>query len=154
MKKSKKGKRKITNYYRFFSSLFVVCVFLIILGILLFQLVSNFSHSGQTDTFSEGSVTSEQPTVEEKKDITITLAAIGDAMCHSQNFKDAYNSSTGEYDFTHVFQNIASHTSNADLTIGNLETTFAGEARKYSGYPTFNTPSTFGNALILFMSLN
>lgn len=147
MKKSKKGKRKITNYYRFFSSLFVVCVFLIILGILLFQLVSNFSHSGQTDTFSEGSVTSEQSTVEEKKDITITLAAIGDAMCHSQNFKDAYNSSTGEYDFTHVFQNIASHTSNADLTIGNLETTFAGEARKYSGYPTFNTPSTFGNAL-------
>ncbi len=33
------------------------------------------------------------------------------------------------------------------LRFGNLETTFAGEERGYSGYPTFNTPSTLGNAL-------
>ena len=30
---------------------------------------------------------------------------------------------------------------------GNLETTFAGEARGYSGYPTFNSPAALGTAV-------
>ena len=61
-------------------------------------------------------------------------------MCHDTNYRDAYNSETKTYDFSHVFSNIADKLSSADLTIGNLETTFAGSDRGYSGYPTFNTP--------------
>ena len=33
------------------------------------------------------------------------------------------------------------------LQYGNLETTFAGEDRGYSGYPTFNSPAALGTAL-------
>ncbi len=33
------------------------------------------------------------------------------------------------------------------MLFGNLETTFAGEARGYSGYPTFNSPSSLGTAI-------
>ena len=33
------------------------------------------------------------------------------------------------------------------MTIGNLETTFAGKARGYSGYPTFNSPAELGQAI-------
>ncbi len=33
------------------------------------------------------------------------------------------------------------------LLFGNLETTFAGESKKYSGYPTFNSPDALGYAL-------
>ena len=33
------------------------------------------------------------------------------------------------------------------MQYGNLETTFAGEDRGYSGYPTFNSPSSLGEAL-------
>lgn len=145
MKNSKRGKRKITNYYKFFASLVICILFIIIIGVLSFQFISNFSNSNQMASTSNNA--SSEPLVPEKQDITIQISAIGDAMCHSQNFKDAYNSSTGVYDFSHVFQNIASLTSSSDITIGNLETTFAGADRKYSGYPTFNTPSTFGNAL-------
>lgn len=80
------------------------------------------------------------PVEEKPKDITISLAVVGDIMCHDTNYRDAYNSETKTYDFSHVFSNIADKLSSADLTIGNLETTFAGSDRGYSGYPTFNTP--------------
>ena len=77
---------------------------------------------------------------EPKKDTTISLAVVGDIMCHNTQYNDAYNSTTKTYDFTHVFSNIADQLQSADLTIGNLETTFAGSERGYSSYPTFNTP--------------
>lgn len=91
--------------------------------------------------------TQENTIVEEKQSITIHLMAIGDAMCHSQNYKDAYRSSTGTYDFSHMFANVREQISSADVAIGNLETTFAGEAKGYSGFPTFNTPDALGKAL-------
>ena len=34
-----------------------------------------------------------------KEDIHITMTAIGDIMCHNSQYKDAYNSNTGTYDF-------------------------------------------------------
>jgi len=146
MNKSKNGKRKITNYYKFFTSLSIVIILIAIIVFLVFQLVSNLSKSDSDGLFVQTG-NQEEKIVEEIPDITINIAAIGDAMCHSPNYKAAYNASTGEYDFSRFFTNISTYTSSADLTIGNLETTFAGKARGYSGYPTFNTPSTFGNAL-------
>ena len=84
--------------------------------------------------------TNTSPTVEKPKDTTISLCVVGDIMCHNTQYMDAYNSSTKLYDFTHVFTNISDRLQKADLTIGNLETTFAGSDRGYSSYPTFNTP--------------
>jgi poly-gamma-glutamate synthesis protein (capsule biosynthesis protein) len=68
------------------------------------------------------------------------MAVIGDIMSHSTNFKNAYSSVSKDYDFSNVFKNIKSKISDADIAIGNLETTFAGPQRGYSGYPTFSTP--------------
>ena len=59
-------------------------------------------------------------------DITINMAVIGDIMCHGPNYQDAYDSSSGSYDFSHFFTQIKSYISDADIAIGNLETTFAG----------------------------
>lgn len=84
---------------------------------------------------------------QEKTDTTFTLAAIGDIMCHNSQFKDAYNSETSTYDFSYVFDNISTYTKTADLCIGNLETTFAGEEKGYSGYPQFNTPDNLAYEL-------
>ena len=64
---------------------------------------------------------------EVKKDTSISLCVVGDIMCHDTQYKDAYEAHTKTYDFSHVFTNIADKLSSADLTIGNLETTFAGE---------------------------
>ena len=75
-----------------------------------------------------------------KEDQHFTMSVIGDIMCHNTQYKDAYNASTGTYDFSYVFQDIKEYISSADIAIGNLETTFAGKERGYSNYPTFNTP--------------
>lgn len=80
-------------------------------------------------------------------DIVINMVATGDIMCHTTNFNAAYNRETKTYDFTPVFANIAKYISKADIAIGNLETTFAGEDRAYTGYPTFNSPEALGYAL-------
>ena len=78
----------------------------------------------------------EQP----KEDLHFSMSVIGDIMCHNSQYKDAYNSSTDTYDFSYVFTDIKKYVSEADISIGNLETTFAGKSRGYSNYPTFNTP--------------
>ena len=84
-----------------------------------------------------------------KKDtpITFTMTALGDSLCHNTQYWDAYNKETGEYDFSYVYEDISHYTKFSDITIGSLETTFAGEDRGYSNYPTFNTPDSLATAL-------
>lgn len=91
---------------------------------------------------SETEVKQEQP-----KDITIKMTVVGDIMCHNTQYQDAYNKTTDSYDFSHVFSNIADNLRSADITVGNLETTFAGKEKGYSGYPTFNTPEALATNL-------
>ena len=138
---TKRRKRRKPNYPRII--IFLIILFIIIGGIVF--IFSNKSDKSSPDTldFTDDN-TSETVAFE---DTTIHLTAIGDIMCHGPNYKAAYNSSTNSYDFSPFFKNISNYTSKADLTIGNLETTFAGEARGYSGYPTFNSPSELGQAI-------
>lgn len=84
---------------------------------------------------------------EVKPDTTITVTSVGDIMCHNTQYQDAYIKSSDSYDFSHVFSNIADDLRKSDLTIGNLETTFAGKEKGYSGYPTFNTPEELATNL-------
>ena len=79
--------------------------------------------------------------------ITFTMTALGDSLCHNTQYWDAYNKETGEYDFSYVYEDIVDYTNYSDITIGSLETTFAGEERGYSNYPTFNTPDSLAVAL-------
>ena len=78
--------------------------------------------------------------VNQKEDQHFSMSVIGDIMCHNSQYKDAYNSSTDTYNFSYVFEDIKEYINNADIAIGNLETTFAGKDRGYSNYPRFNTP--------------
>lgn len=78
--------------------------------------------------------------ISRQEPITFSLAAIGDVMCHNTQYMDAYNSSTDSYDFSYVFEDIQNYIKSSDISIGSLETTFAGKDRGYSNYPTFNSP--------------
>ena len=86
-------------------------------------------------------------TKQDKEEIHITMTAIGDIMCHNSQYKDAYNSNTGTYDFSYVFTDINEYVNSADISIGNLETTFAGKEKGYSNYPRFNTPEQLATNL-------
>ena len=89
----------------------------------------------------------EEDNDETPTDVTFTLSAIGDIMCHNTQYNDAYNEDTNSYDFSYVFEDISLYTKTADICVGNLETTFAGEDVGYSSYPTFNTPDSLAYEL-------
>ncbi|NLX90283.1 MAG: CapA family protein [Firmicutes bacterium] len=76
-----------------------------------------------------------------------TVAAVGDIMVHRTQYVRAYNPQTGHYDFRPSFEAIASYLQEADLVVGNLETTFGGEMRGFSAYPRFNSPDGIALAL-------
>lgn len=78
-------------------------------------------------------------------DKKVLMTVVGDIMCHNTQYFDAY--SNGQYDFSYVFDDIKGYIENADISIGNLETTFAGKERGYSSYPTFNTPEALATDL-------
>lgn len=129
---SKRGKKKQSHNHRF------IFFFFICLLILSLFLVYKFYIKDTSSTVSAPVV---NPIPQEEKDpISISVTAIGDIMCHNTQYKDAFNSSTNNYDFSYVFNDIDSYFKEKDLVIGNLETTFAGSKRGYSSYPTFNTP--------------
>lgn len=67
------------------------------------------------------------------------LMAAGDIMSHMPLTRDAYVSSTGEYDYSHVYAGAAEQIAQADYAVANLETPLAG-GPEYSGFPTFNAP--------------
>lgn len=144
----------------------VICFLLILIFLMLFILVlkklafnnifEKISHnpieSGKLNSVLENQENNflenitEQSTKEDKS-ITFTMTAIGDTLCHNTQYWDAYKKETGEYDFSYVYEDIENYTNAADITIGSLETTFAGEERGYSNYPTFNTPDSLATAL-------
>ena len=124
--------------------LLFILLFLIFVLCLLALIKSDFFNS--TNVIQDSSVESE--TVEEKVEpINFTMTAIGDTLCHNTQYWDAYNSSTKQYDFSYVYDDIKDYTSSADITIGSLETTFAGEDRGYSNYPVFNSPDNLATGL-------
>ena len=108
---------------------------------------NNANISQIQNSVTDENTTSWQSKVAQEEDITFTLATTGDIMCHNTNFLDAYNSSTKSYDFSYYFTDIKQYLQEADITVGNLETTLSGAKRGYSGYPTFNTPEILAKNL-------
>ena len=106
---------------------------------------NNYQNSSQNTIKNDNTVSNDKDLP--SNDITFTLATTGDIMCHNTNFLDAYNSSTKSYDFSYYFTDIKQYIEEADVTVGNLETTLSGAKRGYSGYPTFNTPEILAKNL-------
>ena len=136
-KNSKHSKKRKIRYGRIL--IFILFVIIVIIRV-------NFSLTRPKNENNLGEI-SKEPEIVVIPDTTIHMSVIGDIMCHSPNYTAAYVAVTGTYDFTPFFTNIEKYISSADIAIGNLETTFAGKSRGYSGYPTFNSPSELGVAM-------
>ena len=142
--KNKKNKRKL-NYPRIILAIIILMV--IAFGIT--KLIST-NNTNNVENKEEGKKENKEQQAEEIKepeDSIINIVAIGDTLCHSQNFKDAYNSQTGTYDFSPMFKYVKKYFDNATVAVGNLEATLAGPSRPYTGYPTFNTPEALATDL-------
>ena len=76
----------------------------------------------------------------------VSINLVGDLMCHLPQTNNA-KLSDGTFDFNPSFEYIKPYLQDADLTIGNLETTFAGTNQPYAGYPAFNSPDEYCKAI-------
>ncbi len=72
----------------------------------------------------------------------VSFSFVGDIMCHSTQFKYA-KVKEDSFDFKPTYKFIRPIFSGYDFNFGNLETVFAGNQIKYTGYPLFNTPDDF-----------
>lgn len=81
----------------------------------------------------------------------VSIAAVGDILMKRPLIQSA--EVQGSYSFDSMFKTIAPYLRAADLTIGNLETTFSGRAARYerinpkTGYPLFNCPDELADTL-------
>ena len=93
-------------------------------------LKNNYNSNNVNISNSENIINNESKTVilQTPEDKSFSMSVIGDIMCHNTQFKDAY--SNGSYDFSYVFTDIKDYIQSSDISIGNLETTFAGSEKR------------------------
>lgn len=75
---------------------------------------------------------------------TAEIVFAGDAMMHQKQI-DVAKRPSGVYDYSEYFDEVAPYISAADYAVVNLETPTAGAP--YSGYPCFNAPESYIDAL-------
>jgi hypothetical protein len=104
---------------------------------------------------SEEFVEATEPEPEPEPDLrTIRMAVVGDITAHVPQIDQALLPD-GSYDFRPSFEIIAPYLQAADLAVGDLETCQAGPDLRsigwgvtgYTGYPEFNAPDEFSEAL-------
>lgn len=123
------------------SMLFVTCLFLVLL--LIGTACSKEEIiSGHQDIEDNGDAQTEH------EEVTLNIIAVGDIMTHGPQLDAHYNKATDSYDFKDNYQHVRDIIKSADIAIGNIETTFAGEKKGYSSYPRFNTPDALVDALL------
>ena len=132
---SKHLKKKKRNVNRLLLMFFVVLVVAVIFLV--------FGNNPNVEQKNQETVAQQEE--EPKKDISFTITALGDVLCHNTQYWDAYIKETDTYDFSYVFENVKEYTQAGDVTIANLETSFADAP--YSNYPTFNSPASLATAL-------
>lgn len=97
---------------------------------------------------------SDAPVTEKPSDVltvasTAVISVMGDMMGHMPTVTAAYDPTEKVYNFDNIFTYISPYVSDSDYAIANLETTLRGTSggAKYQGYPCFNTPDTYADAL-------
>ena len=166
MRRNSRNKKRVNKKERdikkiLYFLIFTLLIISIVCSIIIFnnlrpsKISKNFdnnytiSNDSSADNTSFSNVNTEigEDKNNEEQPVTFTLTALGDTLCHNTQYWDAYNSETKEYDFSYVYEDIKYYTKVADITVGSLETTFAGEDKGYSNYPTFNSPDSLATAL-------
>ncbi len=86
-------------------------------------------------------------TVDTKKEYSLRLAMVGDALIHDSVY-NAYKKSGNKYDFTGMFKYIKPIIQEYDLAYYNQETILGGKSLGLSNYPQFNSPQEVGDGFL------
>lgn len=77
---------------------------------------------------------------------TLRIVFAGDIMGHDSQIEAAYVDSSGSYNYRECFRHLKPYLKEADIAVGNLEVTLAGQP--YEGYPRFSSPNELPDALL------
>lgn len=83
----------------------------------------------------------------EQEENTIEFLAVGDNISH-QAIRESGMKESGEWNYDHVYQYLKEDIESADLSLVVQETIFVENRKNVSGYPSFGTPTEFGDALV------
>jgi poly-gamma-glutamate synthesis protein (capsule biosynthesis protein) len=78
---------------------------------------------------------------------TVSLLAVGDDLIHIEVYKSG-KKEDGTLNYDHLFSNLKSDISKADIAVINQETILGNKQMGYSGYPNFCSPKEIGQAII------
>ncbi|MGH4140534.1 CapA family protein [Clostridium sp.] len=134
--------------------LIIICIFI---ASIISTLIINIQGDNYQISKNEGIKKQEIKDLEVKENLTVNknleydvanIVAVGDIIIHEDQLKAQLDEATGEYNFYNNFKYVKSHIISGDIALANLETTLAGENQKYTGYPSFNSPSSIADAMV------
>ncbi|MBO7386425.1 MAG: CapA family protein [Lachnospiraceae bacterium] len=96
---------------------------------------------------SDYKIPSPTPTPPPFEEYDIRLMAVGDDLLHMGVINSGVQED-GSYNFDHLYTGIADALDMCDIKIINQETIFGGNEKGASGYPSFNSPTEVGDALV------
>ena len=127
-----------------------LCIFALTLVLVLVSCIARLGNDAPKETTPPTNAPTELQT-EPPMSITGTasITAGGDVMSHMPVVNSVYDSASGTYDFTGIFEYLDDYIAEADYAAANLETTLAGKDNgyAYSGYPCFNCPDEIADAM-------
>ena len=81
-----------------------------------------------------------------KKVVATAEVISGGDLLISDAVLEGAQTESGSYDFNYIFQYVDDYIQAADYAVVNLETSIAGKAKGYCGFPRFNTPGSIVTA--------
>ena len=126
---------------------FLFSIFLIILVPLLayFSILHFTNNKDSVFDNNADKTENKNNNIKEDEVYKINLIATGDGLIHNAVYF-SYEQSDGSYDFSGALKYVKDIVKKYDIAYYNQETPFAGG--EPSGYPSFSTPSEFGDAMI------
>lgn len=132
MRSDKKKKKVRIKWGRFVLSLFVLCA-VVLAGLLFWPLPSK-----PAENTVPANNTKEPDPPKVQTEFPLRIRCVGDIMTHDRNIVGA-NNGDGTFDFSDNYVYVEKYLKDADVALGNFETTFSGKP-PFKGYPRFNAP--------------
>ncbi len=123
----------------------VIFLDVIALGVLFF---TKDNGSSQLDISADAKPGEEPETTQQQELFSrVSFVAVGDNLIHDTVYEQAASRSSGGYDFTFAYENIAHKIAEPDVAILNQETIISSE-HNVSSYPMFNSPAELGDEML------
>ncbi|MBO4601451.1 MAG: CapA family protein [Bacilli bacterium] len=144
--------RRKTKIKPWVKTFFFLVVIGLLSGLLYFKVFNNGSEKGKSNGKANNNNNNKE-VKETKKVYKLSMIMAGDALIHSNVYRDAQNSD-GTFNFDKQLRFVKDYINQFDLRYYNQETILGGDNRGYSGYPRFNTPSAFGDTMVNNIGFN